>query len=177
MSGRLLCLDFAAGTARRVPGGRFALLMALAGFAWAALDYLDVRSSHDHLVAKRAAAAPPEAAGRPRPSVSIQQAKETAEKIKAVNAHVLALNTPWESILRAIEPPKAMAVALLSLDTSGRGGALRVAGLAARPEGMTDYVSLLAERRAIGTAYLLKHEIMPDSEYRFDVEAEWRQAR
>ncbi len=84
---------------------------------------------------------------------------------------------PWDAILRAIEPPKAMDVALLSLDTAGRAGALRLAGRASKAEEMTDYVSFLAERKNFTSAYLVKHELLREGGYRFDVEAQWQAAR
>ena len=164
------------GPRPRAAWRRLALLVALAAAVWATVVYLDARSTRDFLLARQEASLRRQAPLR-QASLSPQQERAVTERVKAVNPHVRALNLPWDAILRAIEPPKAMDVALLSLDTAGRAGALRLAGRASRAEEMTDYVSFLAEKRNLKSVYLAKHELLRDGGYRFDVEAEWRETR
>lgn len=176
MSARAIRLDLMHGPRPQAAWRRLALLAALGGAAWAAVDYFDARSTRDFLLARHAVSLRQQAPLR-QASLSPQQEREVAERVKAVNPHVRALNMSWDAILRAIEPPKAMDIALLSLDTAGRAGALRLSGRASTAEEMTDYVSFLAERKNLKSAYLVKHELLREGGYRFDVEAEWQAAR
>lgn len=176
MSARAIRLDFLEGPRPRVVWRRLALAAGIVLAAGAAATYFDARSTHDFLLARHAAALREQAPPRPA-SLSPQEERELAEQVRAINLHVRALNMPWDAILRAIEPHKTMDVSLLSLDTTGRAGALRLAGRAARSEDMTDYVSFLAEKKNLKSAYLAKHELVRDGGYRFDVEVEWLAAR
>lgn len=176
MSARAIRLDFLEGPRPRTLWRRLALAAGVALAAGAALAYIDARSTRDILLARHAATLREQAPPRPA-SLSPQEERELAEKVRAINLHVRALNLPWDAILRAIEPHQTMDVALLSLDTTGRAGALRLAGRAARAEDMTDYVAFLAERKTLKSAYLARHELLREGGYRFDVEVEWLAAR
>jgi len=108
--------------------------------------------------------------------------KEERQKIQAVNVAVRQLNLPVAPLLRAIQPPKDIRVAILGVEFSPARGegempTIKIAAEARTGEEMARYTSFLATRRPLIDAYLINHEVaenVPLKPYRFTVEAKWR---
>lgn len=124
---------------------------------------------------------------------------EELRRIAAVNAAVSELNVPLPRLLRALEAPKDIRVALLGIEVAARsGGGAQAAGAGASRStlkvhvesptslDMTRYVALLAGRKPFVRAYLARHEVPdgardarggvaadPRTTYRFTVEVTW----
>jgi hypothetical protein len=105
-------------------------------------------------------------------------------QVQAVNAAIRELNLPISSILRALEPPRDIRVAVLSVETavdtsvgtSSKTSSVKIFAEARSGAEMARYVSFVAERKPFTGAYLTRHEIDETSAerpYRFTVEAVW----
>jgi len=116
--------------------------------------------------------------------VQVSLSKEEIVKAKAYNAAIRELNLPIASLLRALQPPSDIQVAVLSVDTGGdmtdddRGAVVKIIGEAKNGIDMTRYVSFVSDRRPFSMAYLTHHEIddaRAERPYRFSLEASWSQ--
>jgi hypothetical protein len=113
-------------------------------------------------------------AGEPR--------QEDPARVRAVNAAIRELNLPVSDLMRALQVPRDMRVALLSLDVSSAaaglpsGSSVKIVAEARSGAEMARYVAHIADRRPIVEAYLTRHEVQesnPERPHRFTVEAAW----
>ena len=109
--------------------------------------------------------------------------KEELTKVQAVNAAIQVLNLPLPSILRALEPPRDIKIALLSVETSNTGSLsqksnIKIVAEARNSLDMAQYVAFVSARKPFINAYLTQHEIdvnSADRPYRFTLEALWHE--
>lgn len=114
-------------------------------------------------------APPPVATSRP-----VSLSREEAARLEAVNAAVAELNFPVHALLNALNPPKDIHVAVLSLELK-KGFATIVAD-AQDGTDMARYASFVGTRQPFSSAYLSRHDVIetgPERLYRFTVEAAW----
>lgn len=149
-------------TALLAAGACFELLQSNAAFN-SALTQLNVATS---------AALPP-------PSPTAWSRDEIAQ-VQAVNIAVRELNMPIAPLLRALEPPQDISVAVLNVEMGGaalaQASSVKIVAEAKSSADMPRYVAFVAERKPFTGAYLTRHEIdenNPESRYRFTVEALW----
>jgi hypothetical protein len=119
---------------------------------------------------------------RPAPApVVVEPAwnREELPKVLAVNAAIRELNLPVAAILRALQPPPDIRVAVLGLDASASGedtSSVKVFAEAPTGAEMARYVNFVSARRPFTSAYLNKHEIVEagaSRSYRFTLEMQW----
>ncbi len=123
-------------------------------------------------------------AGRPKspaPARPLVWSAEEAARVQAVNGAIGELNLPLAAILRALEPPRDVQVALLSMETvgvaGGKSASVKISAEARGSAEMARYVAYVAGRKPFVAAYLLGHEIddgAVERPYRFTLEAVWR---
>jgi hypothetical protein len=106
--------------------------------------------------------------------------REELAQINVVNGAIRTLNMPIHELLRALEPPKNMHVAVLSLEVSSAQvqniSSVKIIAEAKTSIDMPHYVAYLAEHKPFEAAYLVRHEMddsNPEKPYRFTVEALW----
>lgn len=107
--------------------------------------------------------------------------REEIAQVQAVNVAIRELNLPISPILHALEPPRDIRVAVLSVETTGRSStvhasSVKIVAEARTGEEMARYVAFVAESKPFTGAYLIGHEIDQASielPYRFTVEASW----
>lgn len=107
--------------------------------------------------------------------------KEEAARIQAVNSAIREMNLPIGALMAALQAPREIQVALLSVDFSRPGASeqsvARIQAEARTGADMARYVSFLSDRAPFSGAYLTRHEIAvtePEQPYRFTVEVSWR---
>jgi len=114
--------------------------------------------------------------------------REDLARIRAVNAAIREINLPIAPVLRALQPPRDIRVALLGIvvepagaadrSADGANAALKLNAESASGAEMARYVGYLAERPPLVRAYLVNHVVdETDSAhpYRFTVEVAWRE--
>jgi len=169
------------GAAQTYKGWR--LILCLAGIAIllpAALNWLVQFQETRRLEAQLAQLQP----ARPvRAPLSAAQQRERDIELKQVAAAVRQLNLPVTRLIKTVQAPRDVRVALLGLDLNaqqGQDGAsvLKVAAEAETPQDMLNYLAFLNQQPMFSSVYLLKHEMnvnTPEHPYRFQLEAQWRQ--
>lgn len=173
MSLRTPHIDFIQGTAA-LPAWHMPIMAAcLATSVVAVLPLLDILSTRDLLRASLAYTQDRHRQARPV-VIPPQQLRALQEQIKTVNRQIQILNVPWGRVLRTMQPPSAIHVVILGLESTGQADTLRVSALADKPVDMTEYVAYLAEKRLLHDTYLIRHETVADGKLRFDVETAWR---
>ena len=135
-----------------------------------------------------------------RPSLAPTQQRELDQQVQAVGDAVRQLNLPVARLIKTIQPPGDIRVALLALDLSGQqapdgaapaetparsmpSGALKIAGEAETAPDMINYLAFLNQQPMFRSVYLVKHEISTtpaadgnaERPYHFQLEAQWRQ--
>ena len=121
-----------------------------------------------------ATVAPP--AARP-----VAWSREELAHMQAVNTAIRQLNLPIAAMMRALQPPPDIRVAVLSVDTADRAAAagassVKIVAEARTGAEMARYVAFVSDRKPFTGAYLMRHEIddgSPERSYRFTVEALW----
>ncbi|HEY0061048.1 MAG TPA: hypothetical protein VGC21_02940 [Telluria sp.] len=123
-----------------------------------------------------------------RPAVRVASAPPAPQwdarelpRVTAVNVAVRELNLPFAAILRALQPPPDLRVAVLSVTTapsasSAQASRVKIVAEARSGAEMARYVAFVAERKPFTGAYLSEHEIdesAPERPYRFTLEAAW----
>lgn len=166
-------LDFAGGILESPLWHTVAFIAGLLAAVGGALAYADARSTLDFMSDSQANALLKAQSARPV-EISVEQSRALREQVNAVNQYIRLLNVPWDDVFRAIRPPPDVKVAILGLDMAGRADSLRISAEADRPEEMTDYVAYLTDKRQLIDIYLVRHELTRDGNFRFDVEAAWR---
>lgn len=115
-------------------------------------------------------------------SVPIVLSKAQKDQVLAINSAIRQLNMPVAELLRALNPPQDIRVALLGIDLidddSDAGlPKLKLSAEALSGEDMTRYVGFLDGRRPFVQASLVRHEVMQnvsESPWRFTMELTWR---
>lgn len=130
-----------------------------------------------------------------RPALAPAQQRELDLQVKAVAEAVRALNLPVTRLIKTIQAPADVRVALLGLDLNGQpspeaadsslpSGALKIAAEAETVQDMINYLAFLNQQPMFSTVYLVKHEMAaapaggaaaPERPYHFQLEAQWRQ--
>ena len=157
--------------------------MAIAGVAVALLLGLRADRAHDRrenlavLIAMQAAAMPV-AKTRREP-----WSREEIARAQAVNVAVRELNLPIAALLEALQPPRDIRVAVLSVETSEspagasvRLGGVRIVAEARGSADMARYAAYMADSKPFVSAYVVRHEIddaAAERPYRFTLEASW----
>src|SRR5262245_46281826 len=126
-------LDFVSGFP---PSGRAARGLALVGIAALAAAAARWYDSADALAAAQAqtgAARRGAAQKMVTARASAAEAAALGERVRALNGHIRALNFPWGSVLKAVQPPAALGVSVLRLELDGHSSVLHVAAQAEQP--------------------------------------------
>ena len=120
-----------------------------------------------------------------RAPLSASARRERDIELKQVAVAVRQLNLPVTRLVRTVQAPRDVRVALLGLDLNAQQGqdgasALKIAAEAATPQDMLNYLAFLNQQPMFSSVYLLKHEMSsnadaPEHPYRFQLEAQWRQ--
>jgi hypothetical protein len=113
-------------------------------------------------------------------SAAARQQQE--QQVKIVGEAVRQLNVPVTRLIKMVQAPNDVHIALLALDLNGKGesdakapsGTLKIGAEAQSPQDMMNYVAFLSEQPLFASVYLVKHE-QAGSAYRFQVEAQWKQ--
>lgn len=98
----------------------------------------------------------------------------------AANAVVMQLNLPWRDLRNAVRDATPPGVALLALEPDAKKQALRLTAETRTSEDMVGYVERLKRQPLFESVVLVRHEINdqdPNRPLRFQVDAQWRQAR
>ena len=180
----LSTLNFNARAAR-CSGWRLALLAAgLLALLPAAGHWLAQAQAVARLEAQLAQAQPRRVQ---RPQLAPTQQREQDTQLKLVADAVRQLNLPVTRLIKTVQAPRDVRVALLGLDLNGQGGpedgsraggALKIAAEAETAQDMINYLAFLNQQTLFRSVYLVKHEMnmaAPEHAYRFQLEAQWRQ--
>jgi hypothetical protein len=130
-----------------------------------------------------------------RPLTPAQQ-REQDQQTKVIAEAVRQLNLPVARLLRTLQAPGDLHVALLGLDLNGQpvqdadaatpggaadiapSGSLKIAAEAETAQDMLNYLAFLSQQQMFRSVYLVKHELASGAAgqaYRFQLEAKWRQ--
>jgi hypothetical protein len=179
-------IDFATRAAPAT-GWRLALLAAgLLAFGAAGVNWTVQLRGVNRLEAQLAMAQPRQPQRAP---LSVAQQREQDQQLKLIADAVRQLNLPVTRLVKTVQAPPDIRVALLGLDLNGKAepgevpskaasGALKIAAEAETAQDMMNYVGFLGEQPLFTSAYLVKHEVnaaAPNHPYRFQVEAQWRE--
>ncbi|MDC8758644.1 hypothetical protein [Janthinobacterium fluminis] len=167
----------------RCDGWRLALLAAGAlALLPAAGHWLAQAQTVRRLEAQLAQAQPRQVAAAPL-APALQ--REQDAQLKRVADAVRRLNLPVTRLIRTVQAPRDVRVALLGLDLNGDNdeggrpsGALKIAAEAETAQDMLNYLAFLNQQTLFKSVYLLKHEMhtgAPEHPYRFQLEAQWQQ--
>jgi len=137
----------------------------------------------------------------PQPTLTPTQQRDQDQQTKAVAEAVRQLNLPVARLLKTLQAPADLHVALLGLDLNGQpaqeagaaqangataaavtaatpSGSLKIAGEAETAQDMLSYLAFLNQQQMFRSVYLVKHEMASGAAgqaYRFQLEAQWRQ--
>ena len=173
-------LDVVNGAGRGTP-----LFMKAAAVVLLLLAGAFAKDAHDHWrlgqeIARREQDDPSRRLAEVSPAAGL--GREELARVRSVNTAIRELNMPVAALIGALQVPKDLRVALLSVDVSGAsalpdgGATLKVVAEARSGAEMSRYVALIADRPPIAQAYLTRHEVQqsnPAHPYRFTVEATW----
>jgi hypothetical protein len=125
-----------------------------------------------------------------RPALAPAQQQELSLQVKAVAEAVRQLNLPVARLIKTVQAPADVRVALLGLDLNGQpaqdaeastapAGTLKIAAEAETAQDMINYLAVLNQQPMFRSVYLLKHEMAASGgvarPYQFQLEAQWRQ--
>jgi hypothetical protein len=122
-----------------------------------------------------------------RPQLPPERQREHDAQLKLVADAVRQLNLPVTRLIKTVQAPGDVRVALLGLDLNGEAGpdqgsraagALKIAAEAETAQDMINYLAFLNQQSLFRSVYLVKHEMnmaAPEHPYRFQLEAQWRQ--
>lgn len=184
----VLAAGFAGSALDAVQGGgrRGSVVLRVAAAALLALSLVLAKDAHDHWrvnqdFARLEQSDPGRRLAELKPGAR-ELSRDEAVRVGAVNAAIRELNMPVSALIGALQVPRDLRVALLSVDMTGastmpQGGAtVKVVAEARTGAEMARYVAHIADRRPIARAYLMRHEVQqsnPARPYRFTVEAVW----
>lgn len=106
------------------------------------------------------------------PRLSVEDAKVVRLEIKAVNRQIRQLNQSWDVLLGDLRSYPGGVVRLLALEVDAHSGSIRVVGVAANTEAMTDYAAYLADQKSLREVLISHHEIDANG-VRFVVDGKW----
>jgi hypothetical protein len=148
----------------------WALAAGLAVFAAsAAVDAMRTRHQAERIESEARVSKPVQA-----PLVAALS-REEAARVPRVNAAIRELNMPIDAVLRALQPPADLRVALLSLELAGSSG-VRIAAETRSTSEMVRYAAFVGDRKPFVQAHITHHERdmqAPERPYRFTMEASW----
>lgn len=185
-AGHVSRVDFLS-TGAALSGWRLALLAAgVLALAPLAISW-NARLQAVSRLESQLAQARPRPIARPARAPAEQRALE--QQVKAVAAAVRQLNLPVARLVKTVQPPRDVRVALLALDLNSQpaadagasttpAGALKIAAEAETMQDMINYLAFLNQQPLFQSVYLVKHEMnvnAPDHPYRFQMEAQWHQ--
>jgi Tfp pilus assembly protein PilN len=170
-------------------GWRLALLAAgLLAFGAAGADWLLQARRAGALDAQLAQLAP-----RPAPQPRLPEAEQRAQErqLAIIGDAVRQLNLPVGRLVKAVQAPADIHVALLGMDLDSKpesgnqrgnqrgsaAGGLKIAAEAETAGDMMRYVAYLNEQDLFTSVYLVKHELngaAANRPYRFQLEAQWQ---
>ena len=128
-----------------------------------------------------------------RPALAPAQQQELNLQVKAVAEAVRQLNLPVARLIKTVQAPADVRVALLGLDLNGQPvqdsgpttstiptGVLKITAEAETAHDMINYLAFLNHQPMFRSVYLLKHEMAAtgggaEHPYQFQLEAQWRQ--
>lgn len=171
------------GAAQAFRGWRLALCLAGGLLLLPAAVYWLVQAQETRRLEAQLAQLQP---ARPvRAPLSASQQRERDLELKQVAAAVRQLNLPVTRLVKTVQAPRDVRVALLGLDLNAQQGqdgtsVLKIAAEAETPQDMLNYLAFLNQQPMFSSVYLLKHEMnanaqAPAHPYRFQLEAQWRQ--
>lgn len=135
----------------------------------------------------------------PQPALTPTQQREQDQQTKVITEAVRQLNLPVARLLKTLQAPADLHVALLGLDLNGQpaqeadaaqaggasaaaiaapSGSLKIAAEAETAQDMLNYLAFLNQQQMFRSVYLVKHEMASGAAgqaYRFQLEAQWRQ--
>jgi hypothetical protein len=177
-------------------GWRLALLaLGLAALLPAGANWLAQLQDVRRLEAQLAQAQPRPVA---RAVLDPARQRELDLQLKAIAEAVRQLNLPVARLIKTLQAPRDIRVALLSLDLNGQpeleqneagasvakgmadspAGALKIGAEAETAQDMINYLAFLNQQPLFKSVYLVKHEMSAttaEHAYRFQLEAQWRQ--
>ncbi|GAB2849546.1 hypothetical protein GCM10027277_17160 [Pseudoduganella ginsengisoli] len=177
-------------------GWRLALMaLGIVALLPAGAHWLRVHGEVQALQARIAAVQPRRAAPAALPPA---MQKEQEQQVKVVAEAIRQLNLPVPRLLKTLQAPADMHVALLGVDLNGQpsqdntepaaakaapaphgpAGSLKIAAEAETAQDMLNYLAFLSQQPLFRSVYLVKHEMAGNGEarpYRFQLEAQWRQ--
>ena len=171
-------------------GWRLALLaIGLLALVPAAIGWIARVQTIHHLEQQLAQAQPRHLT---RPALPPAQQRELDQQVKAVADAVRQLNLPIARLLKTLQAPHDIHVALLALDLNSQppqdgaagatsakpSGALKIVAEAETAQDMINYLVFLNQQPIFRSVYLIKHETSGDAAerpYHFQLEAQWRQ--
>ncbi|KQV90902.1 hypothetical protein ASD15_02230 [Massilia sp. Root351] len=135
----------------------------------------------------------------PQPALTPIQQRDLDQQTKAIAEAVRQLNLPVARLLKTLQAPADLHVALLGLDLNGQplheadavqaggakaapiavpSGTIKIAAEAETAQDMLGYLAFLNQQQMFRSVYLVKHEtasVTAGQAYRFQLEAQWRQ--
>ncbi len=108
--------------------------------------------------------------------------KQELEQVQAINTSIRQLNLPFATFMEALQPPRDIRVAILSLDIDAKGevatkvSRIKIVAEAKTAAEMAHYVSVLSHRKIFKGVFLVSHEIVetiPERPYKFNIELLW----
>lgn len=164
---------------KRASGGAaHVALLALTVLAVAVSGWIAVQSAH---AATQAQARYEALSSGPVAAPEARLTREEVARIKGVNAAIRELNLPIEALLRSLQPPDKIQVAVLNVQTAAQsadgGSGLKIVAQALSSADMARYVAYVAGRKPFTDAYLTGHQEIRDAgetQYRFTVETRWK---
>ena len=169
------------GAAQTFKGWRLALCLAGGLMLLPAAVYWLVQAQETRRLEAQLAQLQPARTVHAPLSASAQRERDI--ELKQVAVAVRQLNLPVTRLIKTVQAPRDVRVALLGLDLNAQQGqdgasALKIAAEAATPQDMLNYLAFLNQQPMFSSVYLLKHEMnmnTPEHPYRFQLEAQWRQ--
>ncbi|RSZ58298.1 hypothetical protein HF313_00950 [Massilia atriviolacea] len=177
-------LNFVQGAAAP-RGWRLALLAGgLLALGVAGVDWVLQARQAGALEAQLAQVAPREA-----PQARLSEAEQRAQdrQLAIIGDAVRQLNLPVGRLVKTVQAPADIHVALLGMDLNGKpdngaqggaaAGGLKIAAEAETAGDMMKYVAYLNEQALFTSVYLVKHELngaAANRPYRFQLEAQWQ---
>ena len=175
-------IDFLpASAAQTFSGWRLVLCLAGALTLLPAAVYWLVQAQETRRLEAQLAQLQPARTVRAPLSASAQRERDI--ELKQVAVAVRQLNLPVTRLIKTVQAPRDVRVALLGLDLNAQQGqdgasAQKIAAEAETPQDMLNYLAFLNQQPMFSSVYLLKHEMnmnTPEHPYRFQLEAQWRQ--
>ncbi|NHZ79020.1 hypothetical protein F2P44_06980 [Massilia sp. CCM 8695] len=177
-------LNFVRG-AQAPRGWRLALLAGgLLALGAAGVDWV-VQARHAGALEAQLALVQPREAPRARLSEADQRAQD--RQLAIIGDAVRQLNLPVTRLVKTVQAPADIHVALLGMDLNSKpeagaqgsnaAGGLKIAAEAETAGDMMNYVAYLNEQALFTSVYLVKHELngaAPNRPYRFQLEAQWQ---